>query len=343
MIGRPQNGRGAAARSNADSVLAMQKRTDGVSFLGNIREDAVELDWLEDFLALSATLNFSRAAEARNVTQSAFSRRIRNLELWVGARLIDRSVYPAALTPAGASFRAAAAELVRGLAEARAEAQGRVPGGGPVIAFAALHTLALSFFPAWIRGLEAQLGPLKTRMAATNVHDCIDALVAGACDLMLCYSHPIVPTAVDTSRYPSLRLARDRVLPVCAPGADGRPLYDLDAADGGPLPYLCYTPDSFLGRVVEVIAVREGLGPRLAFRYENSMSEALKAAALERQGLAWMPESAIRREIAEGRLVAAGGPEFAMEMDIRLYRAIERDNREVQRLWAAAQQGLERR
>lgn len=295
----------------------------------------MEIDWLEDFLALSVTLNFSRAAEARNVTQSAFSRRIRNLEMWVGARLIDRSVYPAALTPAGLSFRAAAADLVRELHQARAEAQGRTLDHSPVIGFAALHTLALSFFPAWVRELEERLGPFKTRMAASNVHDCIDALVAGACDLMLCYSHPIVPTAVDTSRYPSLRLARDRVLPVCAPDALGRPLYDLDGGDG-PLPHLCYTPDSFLGRIVEVIVSREGIGPRLEFRYENSMSEALKAAALERQGLAWMPESAIRREIAEGRLVAAGGARFAMEMDIRLYRAVERGGKDVLRLWAAA-------
>ncbi len=301
----------------------------------------METAWLEDFLALSVTLNFSRAAEARNVTQSAFSRRIRNLEMWVGARLVDRSVYPAALTPAGQSFRAAAEALVRELHQARAEAQGRTPDRSPVIGFAALHTLALSFFPAWVRGLEDRLGPFRTRMSATNVHDCIDALVAGACDLMLCYSHPIVPTAVDTSRYPSLRLARDRVLPVCAPDAHGRPLYDLEARGEAPLPYLCYTPDSFLGRVVEVIVGREGIAARLDFRYENSMSEALKAAALEQQGLAWMPESAIRREVAEGRLVAAGGPRFAMDMDIRLYRAAERGSREVQRLWAAANRGLE--
>lgn len=301
----------------------------------------METAWLEDFLALSVTLNFSRAAEARNVTQSAFSRRIRNLEMWVGARLVDRSVYPAALTPAGQSFRAAAEDLVQALHHARAEAQGRTPDRSPVIAFAALHTLALSFFPAWVRGLEDRLGPFRTRMSATNVHDCIDALVAGACDLMLCYSHPIVPTAVDTSRYPSLRLARDRVLPVCAPDAHGRPLYDLEAGGEAPLPYLCYTPDSFLGRVVEVIVGREGIAGRLDFRYENSMSEALKAAALEQQGLAWMPESAIRREVAEGRLVAAGGPRFAMDMDIRLYRAAERGSREVLRLWAAANRGLE--
>jgi DNA-binding transcriptional LysR family regulator len=295
----------------------------------------MELDWLEDFLALSVTLNFSRAAEARNVTQSAFSRRIRNLEIWVGTSLIDRSVYPVALTPAGTAFRAAAAELVHELAEAREEALGRTPTHGAVISFTALHTLALSFFPAWLRGLEERLGRLKTRMAATNVHDCIEAVTAGACDLMLCYSHPIVPTAVDISRYPSLRLANDRILPVCAPDGAGRPLYDIETT-GAALPYLCYTPDSFLGRIVQKVVDREEISARLDFSYENSMSEALKAAALQRQGLAWLPESAIRRELAEGSLVQSGGDRLVMTLDIRLYRAAERSRKEVQRLWEQA-------
>jgi LysR family transcriptional regulator, hypochlorite-specific transcription factor HypT len=35
----------------------------------------MELNWLEDFLALAERRNFSRAAEARHVTQPAFSRR----------------------------------------------------------------------------------------------------------------------------------------------------------------------------------------------------------------------------------------------------------------------------
>jgi DNA-binding transcriptional LysR family regulator len=40
----------------------------------------MELIWFEDYLALAETLNFSRAAELRHVTQPAFSRRIRALE-----------------------------------------------------------------------------------------------------------------------------------------------------------------------------------------------------------------------------------------------------------------------
>jgi hypothetical protein len=50
----------------------------------------MDIMWLEDFIKLADEGNFSRAAEARNLTQPAFSRRIRALEEWVGATLVDR-------------------------------------------------------------------------------------------------------------------------------------------------------------------------------------------------------------------------------------------------------------
>lgn len=40
----------------------------------------MDLALLEDFLELAREMNFSRAAENRNLTQPAFSRRIRTLE-----------------------------------------------------------------------------------------------------------------------------------------------------------------------------------------------------------------------------------------------------------------------
>jgi DNA-binding transcriptional LysR family regulator len=43
----------------------------------------VEIKWLEDFVTLAETSSFSRAAEIRNVTQPAFSRRIKQLETWI--------------------------------------------------------------------------------------------------------------------------------------------------------------------------------------------------------------------------------------------------------------------
>ena len=63
----------------------------------------MDLNWLEDFLALAEHRNFSRAAEARNVTQPAFSRRIRAMEEWVGTPFV-RAPQGVAMTPPESIF-----------------------------------------------------------------------------------------------------------------------------------------------------------------------------------------------------------------------------------------------
>src|SRR5207244_10881251 len=82
----------------------------GVDLKPVIRSNAVDLIWLEDFLSLASTHSFSKSAAQRHVTQSAFSRRIQGLEMWIGTPLVDRSTYPTSLTPAGRQFRAVAEE-----------------------------------------------------------------------------------------------------------------------------------------------------------------------------------------------------------------------------------------
>uniref|UniRef100_UPI003557B402 LysR family transcriptional regulator n=1 Tax=Pandoraea sputorum TaxID=93222 RepID=UPI003557B402 len=83
----------------------------------------MELVWLEDFIALAEHGGFIRAAQTRHVTQTAFSRRIRALEQWMGVELFQRSAQGPTLTPAGehvlASVQDAAARLYRIREEAR--------------------------------------------------------------------------------------------------------------------------------------------------------------------------------------------------------------------------------
>jgi LysR family transcriptional regulator, benzoate and cis,cis-muconate-responsive activator of ben and cat genes len=65
----------------------------------------MELRQLRYFVALARTLNFTRAAEAVHVAQPPFSRQITHLEAELSTVLIDRTVQPMKLTPAGEFFR----------------------------------------------------------------------------------------------------------------------------------------------------------------------------------------------------------------------------------------------
>jgi DNA-binding transcriptional LysR family regulator len=67
---------------------------------------------LESFIQVAENLNFARAAEALNITQSAVSRQIRSLEDELGTKLLHRSTRSVALTPAGISFLNDAKEVL---------------------------------------------------------------------------------------------------------------------------------------------------------------------------------------------------------------------------------------
>lgn len=70
---------------------------------------------LESFVQVAENLNFARAAEVLNITQSAVSRQINSLEDELGTKLFHRSTRTVALTPAGISFLDDAKEVLKRL------------------------------------------------------------------------------------------------------------------------------------------------------------------------------------------------------------------------------------
>lgn len=283
----------------------------------------METKWLEDFVSLAETRSFSRSAQLRHVTQPAFSRRIQALEGWAGTDLVDRSSYPTRLTPAGQTLYAQALEMLQALQSTRAMLRGHSAVAQDVIEFAVPHTLAFTFFPAWVTSLREPFGPIKSRLIALNVHDAVLRLVEGSCDLLIAYHHPSQPLPLDTNRYEMVSLGEEVVAPWVRPEADGSPRYQLPGQPGRPLPYLGYAPGAYLGRVVDQLLKDSGRPVHLDRVYETDMAEGLKVMALEGHGIAFLPESAVRRDVRARKLVSALPPEMAglvATMEIRAYR-----------------------
>lgn len=61
-------------------------------------------DQLESFIQVAENLNFARAAETLQITQSAVSRQIHALENELGTKLLHRTTRTVTLTPSGISF-----------------------------------------------------------------------------------------------------------------------------------------------------------------------------------------------------------------------------------------------
>ena len=285
----------------------------------------METKWLEDFVSLAETRSFSRSAQLRHVTQPAFSRRIQALEAWAGADLVDRSSYPTRLTPAGQTLYAQALEILSALQATRGMLREQAAAGQDVIEFAAPHTLAFTFFPAWIASLREDFGTIKSRLQALNVHDAVMQLVEGGCDLLMAYHHDSQPLPLDAGRYEMVVLGQERLAPYCRAGADGQPMFTLPGSSSRPCPFLGYAPGAYLGQVADQM-LRASSQPVVLDRlYETDMAEGLKVMALEGLGVAFLPESAVRAEVGARRLVSALGPaqdpaHFTATLEIRAYR-----------------------
>ena len=283
----------------------------------------METKWLEDFVSLAETRSFSRSALLRHVTQPAFSRRIQALEAWAGTDLVDRSSYPTRLTPAGETLYAQSLEMLQALQSTRAMLRGHASAGHDVIEFAVPHTLAFTFFPAWVSRLREKFGPIKSRLIALNVHDAAMRLVEGSCDVLIAYHHASLPLQLDAGRYQMVTLGQETLAPYCKADADGQPMFRLPGRQSQPLPYLGYAPGAYLGHVADLILKQAGTAIHLDRVYETDMAEGLKAMAMEGHGIAFLPHSAVKKELRARRLINAGPPELkGMEiaMEVRAYR-----------------------
>src|SRR5262245_18262060 len=208
------------------------------------RNRPIELVWLEDFMTLSGSGSFSRAAEQRHIAQPAFSRHIRSLEDWVGVPLFDRSTHPVSLTEAGLQFRPAAEDILRRLTLARETAQETHRTAATTLRFAATHVLSLTFFPGWLRGLEARLQLGRIQLVSDSLQACEEVMLHGRAQFLLCHGHSAVGNRLEPAGFRFARIDTDTLLPVTTPDKTGRPRFALSRRPAEPLPVLDYSAES---------------------------------------------------------------------------------------------------
>lgn len=293
----------------------------------------MDLDWLKDFLTLSEQGNFSRAADIRNVTQPAFSRRIRALEDWIGTPLFMRSAQGATLTPAGTTFAPLAHGMVRTLGRARRETRAVGERETTSLSIAATHALSFTFFPGWIRRHVSfdTIGTLN--LISDSMEACEQIMLSGEVHFLLCHDHGDGPAQFDAARFPSIGLGRDTLVALCAPDARGRPTWPIPGNSRQLTRMLGYSPASGLGRI---LAAQRSLASHIDDQetvFTSHLAATLMTMARQGQGVAWLPLTLAEEDLKAGRLIRAGAEETDIALDIRLIRSPDCRNHAADQLW----------
>lgn len=318
-----------------DTVVA--KRLPNAKFGAHYAESAsaVDLNWLEDFLALAEHRNFSRAAEARHVTQPAFSRRIQALEAWIGTSLVRRLPQGVVLNAAGEYVLRRAGDMARDLHQMRRGALKVGAREGAALGIAATHALSFTFFPTWVRAhtpLEA-LGTVN--LVSDTMAACERILLAGEADVLLCHHHRTVRSRLDPDRFQSIVVGTDLLVPVIAPDAAGAALHLLPGTPAEPVRFLAYSTPSGLGRILEAAVYASSNALWLDTVFTSPLAAALQTMARQGHGVAWLPQSLAADDLAAGRLVSAGSETFSLPVEIRLFRAREQASAVAETFWSA--------
>jgi len=301
----------------------------------------MEINWLHDFIAVAATRSFSRAAEQRNSSQPALSRRIKALEQWTGAALFERTTHAVSLTSAGEAFRLAAEDVIRRLSSGRLEAQELARGSSDVLKFASTNALSLTFFPDWLRGIETALSFVpNVQLVANHMEACERMLLAGEVHFLLCHHHPATVTALTTSQFRSVHVGDDRLIPASVPASrSGKvPRFRLPGTEAAPTQFLSFRPESGMGTILEAVRSTSPLRAHLKPAFTSHLAKLLVTMVQAGRGMAWLPESLIVDQLASGELVRAGGPDWEIPIEIHVFRPRSRLTQAAEAFWKHVQE-----
>lgn len=301
----------------------------------------MDLNWLEDFVAVVEEGGFSRAAERRHVTQPALSRRIRALEDWLGTPLFERATHKLSLTPAGETFRPIAEDVLRRVMVGRQEALEVARLKAETIHFAATHTLSQTFFPGWIRKIQGASATAAVQLVAVNFAACERMLIDADVQFMLANYHPSLMTRLDSDPFQRIQLASDVLVPLSVPASEGRgrrrkvePRYLLPGMAKQPLPYLAYHPGSGVGRIVSSFLGGKEPQAHLAPSFSAPVMLLIDMVR-EGRGITWAPHSLVQDDLSSGRLVRAGDKSWEIDIGICLYRSRARSTNTAEAFWNA--------
>lgn len=249
----------------------------------------------------------------------------------MGLPLVNRATYPVELTESGQSFLPVAVAAVSRLSEARQSLRDADQGENRFVRLSVLPTISVNVLAARLDALQHDLPDLRTRVISESLNTCCELLVESAVDIMLCYSHPSVSLEIDETRFARKDLMVEQLVPVALRHQVAQFGWDLDRPGSEPIPYLAYERSSFLGMVVEATVGGKSLSAKTL--YVDGLVEAIKRRLMAGCGFAWMPETAITRELETGELVPIGGPAWIAKLTVSAFASQVPFDQPAQDVW----------
>lgn len=269
----------------------------------------MELTHLRTFRVVADALNFTRAAQRLNLTQSAVSHQIKALEAELGEPLFVRGQRGVRLSEAGQVALDYAARILDQSEELRERlAQRERAPAGRVRAAAATQAFVHLFAPLFEDFLRAYPAIELTFRTTPRTDQTVADILSGAAEVGFA-SLPVYAPALHVTQ-----LFRDELLLALAAGHRLAERREVTLDELGRERFILFEPGASIRRASDAFFARTGLRPELAL--ESNDADFIKLMVLRGVGVSLLPAWVVRQERESGRLALVRVAGQRLERDV---------------------------
>jgi DNA-binding transcriptional LysR family regulator len=244
---------------------------------------------LKVFCDVARHRSFSQAAQANDITQSAVSQIVSQLEKGMDVQLVDRSTRPLQLTAPGQTYYEGCKSLLEQYAELEDKirtAQAKVAG---TVQVAAIYSVGLGDMGQYVQRFATMQPKAQVHIDYLHPDQVYQRVLEGAADLGL------VSFPRNTAKLETVPWREEEMVLVCAPQHPLARHLAVKPQDLNGQNYVHFDKNLVIRRKVDRFFREQGIFVEVALEFDNI--ENIKQAVALGAGVALLPEPTVRREV----------------------------------------------
>ncbi|WP_111858509.1 LysR substrate-binding domain-containing protein [Acinetobacter sp. CFCC 10889] len=283
---------------------------------------SLDIRWIEDILALDKMKSISKAAEIRFVTQSAFTRRIQQIEMDLGQEILIRNGKNIEFNEVG-QVLLSTAKNIKDQLDLTLGLLNKLNTQDKIIKFSVSHSLMSNYFSQVVKFLPEKLKDFHLEIITNNVGEGLKNLKEGGCHFLICYADTTLLNSLDEDLIAHCRLGEMDIIPVCTVEQN----YDFEKDEN--IPLLMYGSKAYLRKYVDQKI--QMLDYKILYETDNALD--LKELVLQGLGVAWLPKNVVNNEIKQKKLKIVGNESYYSRQEIHILKSKINVNPNLQLVW----------
>jgi DNA-binding transcriptional LysR family regulator len=256
----------------------------------------MNLETLSLYCEVIRSGSFSLGAAAHHISQSAASQAVRQLEVDLGATLIDRTKRPFMVTPEGKKFFEACQELLEGFENAKAEITQQRELLGGVVRVAVIYSVGLQDMGFYTQQFNTHYPQAKIRLAFLHPNEVVEAVVNDEADIGI-LSFPTTHRSLKVIPWHD-----EPMVFVCHRSHALAKKKILTAKDLADEKFIAFEKNLAIRKAIDRSLRQRGVRPETAMEFDNI--ETIKQAITIQSGVSILPRTSVGREIENGMVAA---------------------------------------